>query len=71
MDPRNASLGSKPGSNLTISNLLSVDCVLYPDRHDQRLIMGCFACVANDELAAVEECGKFVEIKEGGCHLLG
>lgn len=34
-------------------------------------MFGGWACVANDELAAVESCGKFVEIKSGGCHFLG
>uniref|UniRef100_A0A7S0NMF0 Band 7 domain-containing protein n=1 Tax=Calcidiscus leptoporus TaxID=127549 RepID=A0A7S0NMF0_9EUKA len=31
----------------------------------------CCACVSNDELAAVESCGQFAGIKEGGCHVLG
>ena len=32
---------------------------------------GGWACVANDQLAAVELCGKFIEIRGGGCHFLG
>jgi len=33
--------------------------------------MSCFTCVANDELAAVESCGKFQGVRGGGCHFLG
>ena len=33
--------------------------------------MSCFACIDNDELGAVESCGKFLYIRDGGCHFLG
>ena len=33
--------------------------------------MSCFVCVANDELAAIENCGKFESVREGGCHFIG
>lgn len=32
---------------------------------------GCFACIGNDEIGAVEDCGKFSGMKTGGCHFLG
>lgn len=35
-------------------------------------IMGnCCLCLSPDELAAVEHCGSFQEIKRAGCHVLG